>query len=248
MIKFFRQIRQSMINQNRTKKYLLYAIGEIILVVIGILIALQINNWNTNKKDIDKEYRYLIEIRENLNEDLQKIQDVLDKNRSKLQSIDSSFYYLSQMDKYPKLGKEFSQFLPIVTNYSLFEPTNVAFSNITSTGNIDIIRSDNLRKEISRYYSDNMLDGVQNQLIITSQSFLDNVAPKMINKSMLRYVTKKEFDVIALEEMEVHKDPKVLSGLFVMLNKTKEHNQLVNKMKTKIELLIEIIDKYIDES
>ena len=50
MIKFFRHIRQSMINQNKTKKYLLYAIGEIILVVIGILIAIQINKWNENRK------------------------------------------------------------------------------------------------------------------------------------------------------------------------------------------------------
>ena len=50
MIKFFRQIRQTMINENRTKKYLLYAIGEIILVVVGILIALGINNWNNNRE------------------------------------------------------------------------------------------------------------------------------------------------------------------------------------------------------
>ena len=51
MIKFFRQIRQRMIKENKMSKYLLYAIGEIILVVIGILIALQINNWNQNQKD-----------------------------------------------------------------------------------------------------------------------------------------------------------------------------------------------------
>lgn len=55
MIKFFRHIRQNMINQSRTKKYLLYAIGEIILVVIGILIALQINNWNENRKSLISE-------------------------------------------------------------------------------------------------------------------------------------------------------------------------------------------------
>ncbi|MDT0558291.1 DUF6090 family protein [Ichthyenterobacterium sp. W332] len=54
MIKFFRHIRKSMINQNRTKKYLLYAIGEILLVVIGILIALQINIWNENRKDLEQ--------------------------------------------------------------------------------------------------------------------------------------------------------------------------------------------------
>jgi len=48
MIKFFRKIRQKMLTENKFSKYLLYAIGEIILVVIGILIALSINNWNQN--------------------------------------------------------------------------------------------------------------------------------------------------------------------------------------------------------
>jgi hypothetical protein len=51
MIQFFRKIRYSLMNQNQTGRYLKYAIGEIILVVIGILIALQINNWNETRKD-----------------------------------------------------------------------------------------------------------------------------------------------------------------------------------------------------
>jgi hypothetical protein len=50
MIKFFRKIRQNLIMKNNTVKYFKYAIGEIILVVLGILIALQINNWNESKK------------------------------------------------------------------------------------------------------------------------------------------------------------------------------------------------------
>ena len=55
MIKFFRHIRRSLINQNQMGKYLKYAIGEIILVVIGILIALQINNWNEGRKANQEE-------------------------------------------------------------------------------------------------------------------------------------------------------------------------------------------------
>ena len=51
MIKFFRQIRKTLINQNNMGKYFKYAIGEILLVVIGILIALQINIWNEQKKE-----------------------------------------------------------------------------------------------------------------------------------------------------------------------------------------------------
>ncbi|TXG38723.1 DUF6090 family protein [Seonamhaeicola maritimus] len=50
MIKFFRRIRQSLLQENRITKYLIYAFGEIVLVVIGILITLQINNWNENRK------------------------------------------------------------------------------------------------------------------------------------------------------------------------------------------------------
>ena len=55
MIKIFRKIRQNLLTENKFRKYLLYAIGEIILVVIGILIALSINNWNEKQKDLAKE-------------------------------------------------------------------------------------------------------------------------------------------------------------------------------------------------
>ncbi|MEN2281330.1 DUF6090 family protein [Algoriphagus sp. SE2] len=50
MIKFFRKIRYNLMSENNTSKYVKYAIGEIVLVVIGILIALQINNWNESRK------------------------------------------------------------------------------------------------------------------------------------------------------------------------------------------------------
>ena len=55
MIKFFRKIRQNLLTEGKTGKYLKYAVGEVVLVVIGILIALQINNWNEAKKTLDKE-------------------------------------------------------------------------------------------------------------------------------------------------------------------------------------------------
>jgi len=62
MIKFFRNIRKSLLMENKTSKYFKYAIGEIILVVIGILIALQINNWNEYKKERKQETKVLSEL------------------------------------------------------------------------------------------------------------------------------------------------------------------------------------------
>ena len=66
MIKFFRQIRKNTIMKNETGKYLKYAIGEITLVVIGILIALQINNWNQNRTNENLEAKYQVRLLEDL--------------------------------------------------------------------------------------------------------------------------------------------------------------------------------------
>jgi hypothetical protein len=59
MLQFFRKIRYDLINNNKTGKYLKYAIGEILLVPIGILLALQVNNWNENRKNADEEIKIL---------------------------------------------------------------------------------------------------------------------------------------------------------------------------------------------
>ena len=69
MIKFFRKIRQNLLSEGKTEKYLKYAIGEIVLVVIGILIALQINNWNENRKTEIKIKNSLIALRNDLIQD-----------------------------------------------------------------------------------------------------------------------------------------------------------------------------------
>ena len=59
MINFFRKIRQNLLMENRTGKYLKYAIGEIVLVMIGILLALQVSNWNQERKDRISERKLL---------------------------------------------------------------------------------------------------------------------------------------------------------------------------------------------
>ena len=78
MIKFFRKIRQSSLMENKTGKYFKYAIGEIVLVVIGILIALQINNWNQNRIENKEVKTYLNNLIQDLNDD-QEILDHMNK-------------------------------------------------------------------------------------------------------------------------------------------------------------------------
>ena len=69
MLKFFRKIRQNLLMENKTGKYFKYAIGEIVLVVIGILIALQINTWNENRKSKDIVKNYYVQILQDLSKE-----------------------------------------------------------------------------------------------------------------------------------------------------------------------------------
>lgn len=82
MIQFFRRIRQNLLRENRISKYLLYATGEIVLVVIGILIALQINNWNEERLALIREKEYIRSIYQDLKNDIRKI----DADRKKLEN------------------------------------------------------------------------------------------------------------------------------------------------------------------
>jgi len=83
MIKFFRKIRQGLLSQNKFSKYLLYAIGEIILVVMGILIALQINNWNEERKASDYNTVLLKQVYKELAFNIKKANDIIEFYRGK---------------------------------------------------------------------------------------------------------------------------------------------------------------------
>ena len=101
MIKFFRKIRQKLLSENKFSRYLIYAIGEIVLVVFGILIALQINNWNEKqkqKKQLDSIY---ITVQQNLKTDLKNIKipiDFFETLDSTLLSVMTTTYPTSFLD------------------------------------------------------------------------------------------------------------------------------------------------------
>lgn len=78
MLKFFRKIRKNLLIENKTAKYFKYAIGEIALVMIGILLALQVNNWNNNRIDSKREVGYIKNIERDLKNQLKAIDIQID--------------------------------------------------------------------------------------------------------------------------------------------------------------------------
>jgi hypothetical protein len=144
MIPFFRKIRKQFADDNKPLKYMRYAIGEIVLVVIGILIALSINNWNENRKSNTREKNLLIELRTNLQTNVKNLNtDIVTQVQSAkiihllLEHLDHQKPYTDSLDYY------FAEadYAPDVVL------TSSAFETLKSIG-FDLIKTDSLRKEI----------------------------------------------------------------------------------------------------
>ena len=147
MIKLFRNIRQSLLAEGKTSKYLKYALGEIILVVIGILIALQINNWNEAKKSKRDELYVLTEVLKNLEEDAVLVDEIITQRQKAKSAIIS-------LQKFVNSDANDTDSLPFyMTSLLTFEryfPINNAYEILKSKGLQ--LSNNGLTTIISRYY------------------------------------------------------------------------------------------------
>jgi len=150
MIKFFRRIRYDLMEKNKTGKYLKYAFGEIVLVVIGILIALQINNWNQGRIESNEEQAALINLGQDFEYNLKVLDSLIDYeiNIRKLQ-----FTILSHTGTKPKPKTEieFNVALNTATHLAEFYPRNGSLDDLLNSGNLGIIKNRKLRKSLSSW-------------------------------------------------------------------------------------------------
>ena len=133
MIKFFRHIRKSLIEQNKTGKYFKYAIGEIILVVIGILIALQINNWNESRKALQEEKDTIA----SLKLEFQKNLIDLESNIGAIEAfINAGNVLLEHTGPNYKIGtlKNVDSLITMTFRMAVWDPSLYTLSNIKSSG------------------------------------------------------------------------------------------------------------------
>lgn len=151
MIKFFRKIRQQLLEENRFSKYILYAIGEIVLVVVGILIALQLDNWNENSKNATKEKEYLYGLKEDLGKQLSLFDDravFYDQLIQTGESILTDYTQTEKLLQIDSINKKLS-FLLYTNSYP---EVNRTFNELNTTGQINLISEKTLKSDIITYY------------------------------------------------------------------------------------------------
>ncbi|MRH99648.1 hypothetical protein GH721_03790 [Kriegella sp. EG-1] len=159
MIKFFRKIRQNLLSEGSTGKYFKYAIGEIILVVIGILIALQINNWNENRKNKIAEADYYCRILDDfeLNEKLIDENFELTSNRIELTKELIKDLNIIPNDRSLILNK-----FTAALRHDVSVPSNITFEDLTSSGQLKLLTDIKLKNILIEYST--FLDNTVNLL------------------------------------------------------------------------------------
>lgn len=153
MFKFFRRIRQELLAKGKTKQYLKYAIGEIVLVVIGILIALQINTWKEQEKLQRTETNYIRSIKEDLQRQLASIDTQIVYEQTYVRSANSILNNFKQKGGL-KLDRIFFLDLTNLLARKTFIINDAAYTDLISSGNINIISNDSIKNQIIMYYQE----------------------------------------------------------------------------------------------
>jgi hypothetical protein len=148
MIKIFRNIRKKLLAESKASKYIIYALGEIVLVVIGILIALQVNNWNEFRKDRIKEQVVLQQLKKEYISNLEQLESKIEIRNI---LINSSKKILSYIDHQKYTPADSIFFYMSKGNY---RPTYDPIKNDLITSNkLALIRNDRLRALLTQWES-----------------------------------------------------------------------------------------------
>ena len=167
MIKFFRKIRQNLLSEGKTGKYLKYAIGEIILVMIGILLALQVNNWNEKSKEGIVLKEALKQIAQDLKQDEIVLNGFLrgDSRRVEyLLALSNGTYNTIRLDS----------IMYNLDNYFFFYKSNNSYTGLKSSGLFSSFKNANLKNNLTAYY-EQMYERLK-----TSSEYGENFQPTIL--------------------------------------------------------------------
>lgn len=158
MIKFFRKIRQKLIDEKRFGKYLVYAIGEILLVVIGIIIAVSLGEWRQQVNDKNEVLTYYNNLAIDLQQDKAQLHELISVYEKSSAALVAEIDKL-QLDSYNQdsLYNGFSNW-NVYTSPSKFKPQIAIYSEIVSNGKLKLINGKSLKSHLLKLYTDTYPD------------------------------------------------------------------------------------------
>jgi len=226
MIKFFRKIRQNLLLEGKTGKYLKYAIGEIVLVVIGILIALQINNWNEKNKQKIAETEFIKGLKNDLKQDKQFILTVIKTYNPKISA------YSSLTNEFEKDNIELDSLLNIYfVTQRTFYPISGSFQAAVAGNEINKFENKEWTRLIIKLYNS------------TYDRLIDN---GKIADERWEYLTKKyshQRRIKKFGEMDVSELSSILDDMSYHHAQIRLYQDLLNKTIDEIDNILEFKER-----
>jgi Family of unknown function (DUF6090) len=152
MIKLFRKLRQELVETGKTGRYLKYAIGEIVLVVIGILIALSISNWNEERKIENMGKEYTREIYAELKKEISNLNEILVALRTQYDGTENVLLVIESSEKLITDTLEFTNNHWAPTRLFIIQRDLNTFDELRSSGQSRLLKNDSLSHLLDRFY------------------------------------------------------------------------------------------------
>ncbi|NKI30942.1 DUF6090 family protein [Croceivirga thetidis] len=252
MIKFFRRIRQKLISEKSFSKYLFYATGEIVLVVIGILIALKINNWNTETIEQKQELKLVHRLNSDLKNNLAEVKDIQSRLIINQQGIDS---LISGLKK-----NSYTDMVPFYMNFAqrktFFTNSSTAYQMIRN-GMANYFSNDQILEPVLNLYEidfeeiNERQEQLHQEIDYLKRNFIFNEFEPAPRKMQFKF---NDFDKVS-NDLFVPIDFNQLSNNKAFLNnliqlRQSVDNRLVNLEETqeKIEKTLETIEGVLKNS
>ncbi|PWI29870.1 hypothetical protein DI383_08940 [Flavobacteriaceae bacterium LYZ1037] len=183
MIKLFSKIRKQLLNENKTGRYFKYAIGEIFLVMVGILLALQVNNWNQERQLNKEEAKILKGLHQEFNENITRFDDIYKLQEARrdgiLEALTSNIEDLSI--------EEFDSISKVIGWSWTFDPYQGFYNSVISSGRIELISNDALKQGITRFQD--LLNDYKEEEINTMGFVDENLYPYLIDNDFPNFET-----------------------------------------------------------
>ncbi len=180
MVKIFRNVRQKLAAENKVMAYMRYAIGEILLVVIGILIALQVNNWNENQKQKKRETIYLQNLSIDLKKQIQLLDHYINFEDVIIQDCKDIIAHYQQNNGFKKMDSIFPKINDLSVRVT-FTNTNTTLLEMINSGDINIIDNESLKKELMEF--NQSIDRFASNTVNNNTNLVDQIVVRNVIKN-----------------------------------------------------------------
>lgn len=249
MLRFYKKLEENFLNLSGFSKYLIYGVTEIILLVVGVVIALQVNSWGQQRNDRELEVFYLTGIQNQVETDIVGISTFIENKNHQLNGINFLLSTINKDHNYP--DSVIMDYWSEVILLSSFTVNTSLFDDLKSSGRLNVISSDELRINIQSYYAElvnaKTIQIRNDDLIYTwfNTFFIDPIDLNSLYKSMSNSIT--EVDEFNMDRFQIFPPTEIADRLTVKYALLELNIARYYSLLERAEILEQELEEYLEE-